>query len=297
MRRRLEEVLSRPNVLAELKSDPGPLGLDTLLAEISKLSTVRALGLTEAVFADASDKIVAAWRARAARMYPSDFADCPPAVRHTLLPALCWSRQAELVDGLVELLIGLIHRINARAEQRVEKELIGAVYPVVPGGVKTLSALARELKATERAVAEKVRYQHGCELIGGPASEGGDQSRGPGEMMLEVARVWRHLPVIVFHHLPVGCRGQPSPIGFCCAGTGSRVVAIESAGNRRDHEPACHVRVTGSQLEADHAAEAEAEEIRLIDGEFAEQCLDIAGEVLPRHLAPGVCGVPVPWIS
>ena len=29
---RLEELLSRPNVLAELKSDPGPLGLDTLLA-------------------------------------------------------------------------------------------------------------------------------------------------------------------------------------------------------------------------------------------------------------------------
>ncbi len=30
---------------------------------------------------------------------------------------------------------------------------------VVPGGVKTLSALARELKVTERAVAERVRYQ------------------------------------------------------------------------------------------------------------------------------------------
>src|ERR1039458_2560726 len=32
----------RPNVLAELKSDSGSLGLDTLLAEIGKLSTVRA---------------------------------------------------------------------------------------------------------------------------------------------------------------------------------------------------------------------------------------------------------------
>ena len=176
-------------MLAELKSDPGPLGLDTLLAEIGKLATVRALGLAEAVFADASDRIVAAWRARAARMYPSDFADCPdPAVRYTLLAALCWTRQAELVDGLVELLIGLIHRINARVERRVEKELADAManvpgkrgifakmvdaalerpddtvrealYPVVPGGARTLKALARELKATERAVAERVRYQ------------------------------------------------------------------------------------------------------------------------------------------
>jgi len=132
---------------------------------------------------------VAAWRARAARMYPSDFAGCPdPAVRYALLAALCWTRQVELVDGLVELLTGLIHWINACAERRVEKELTGAlvnvpgnrgiftrmvdaalehpddtvreaVYPVVPGGVKTLSALARELKVTERAVAARVRYQ------------------------------------------------------------------------------------------------------------------------------------------
>jgi hypothetical protein len=30
----------------------------------------------------------------------------------------------------VELLTGLIHRINARAERRVEKELIGGLAPV-----------------------------------------------------------------------------------------------------------------------------------------------------------------------
>ena len=130
---RLEGLLDRPNVLAELKSDPGTLGLDTLLTEIGKLATVRALGLAGAVFADTSNRIVAAWRARAAHMYPSDFADCPdPAVRHTLLAALCWTRQAELVDSLVELLVGLIHRINARAVRRVEKELIGALTNV-PG--------------------------------------------------------------------------------------------------------------------------------------------------------------------
>lgn len=82
---RLEGLLSRPKVLAGLKSDPGPLGLDTLLAEIGKLSTVRALGLDEAVFGGASDRIVAAWRARAARMYPSDFGDCPEPVRYALL--------------------------------------------------------------------------------------------------------------------------------------------------------------------------------------------------------------------
>lgn len=103
---RLEELLGRPHVLAELKSDPGPLGLDTLLVEIGKLATARFPGLGEAVFSEISDQIVAAWRGRAMRMYPSDFAACSPPVRNTLLAALCWTRQAELVDGLVELLTG-----------------------------------------------------------------------------------------------------------------------------------------------------------------------------------------------
>ena len=93
-------------MLAELKSDPGPLKLDTLLVEIGKLATARFPGLGEAVFSEISDQIVAAWRGRAMRMYPSDFAACSPPGRNTLLAALCWTRQAELVDGLVELLTG-----------------------------------------------------------------------------------------------------------------------------------------------------------------------------------------------
>jgi hypothetical protein len=38
-------------------------------------------------------------------MYPSDFEDCGEPVRYTLLAALRWTRQAELVDGLAELLM------------------------------------------------------------------------------------------------------------------------------------------------------------------------------------------------
>jgi hypothetical protein len=98
-------------------------------------------------------------------MFPSDYSECAAAVRYALLAALCWTRQAEITDGLVELLTGLIHRIGARAERRVEKELLAelagvpgkrgilhrmvnaaldepdgtvraVVYPVVPGGEK-----------------------------------------------------------------------------------------------------------------------------------------------------------------
>jgi hypothetical protein len=70
-------------LLAELKADPGQVGLETLLREIDKLAAVRALGLPPGLFFDASEKLVEAWRALAARSYPSDLRAAPRPVRLT----------------------------------------------------------------------------------------------------------------------------------------------------------------------------------------------------------------------
>lgn len=66
---------------------------------------------------------MAAWRARAIKMYLSDFRDTAEDGRITLLATLCSSRQAEITDALVDLLAALVHKINARAERRVERQL------------------------------------------------------------------------------------------------------------------------------------------------------------------------------
>nr|WP_211210202.1 hypothetical protein [Actinopolyspora halophila] len=171
-------------LLAELKADHGQVGLETVLAEIDKLTAVRQLGLPDGLFADASEKLISAWRARAARSWPSDLRDSPREVRLTLLAALCWIRQTEITDALVELLIALVHKVNARAERRVERELTDdlrrvrgkegllfrladaalehpdeqvrtALYPVV--GENTLRDLVTEAKANERAFQARVR--------------------------------------------------------------------------------------------------------------------------------------------
>ena len=117
-------------LLAALKRDPGAVGLDSLLTEITKLNDVRKLGLPDGLFTDCSEKLVAAWRARAIKMYPSDFRDTSEDVRITLLAALCSSRQAEITDALVDLLVALVHKINARAERRVEKQLTAELKKV-----------------------------------------------------------------------------------------------------------------------------------------------------------------------
>ena len=171
-------------VFAELKADPGPLGLETLLKEIDKLERVRALGLPAGLFAGVSEKLVASWRARAAKEYPAWMRKHPRPVRLTLLAALCRSRTAEITDSLVDLLIGLVHKIGARAEKRVEGELIKdlkrvrgkegilfalaeaavdhpdesvrrALFPVVGEG--TLRELVKEAKANKHAFDTRVR--------------------------------------------------------------------------------------------------------------------------------------------
>ncbi|MFI7642333.1 Tn3 family transposase [Nonomuraea sp. NPDC049400] len=172
--------------LQELKEDPGPLQLETLLNEIGKLERVKAIGLPEHLFEGISEKVVEAWRARAMRMYPSDFAAASPRVCLTLLAALCWVRKTEMIDGLVELLIQLVHKISVRAEKKVENEIAGefrrvhgkngilarlaqaaldlpeevvreAIYPVVGAG--TLADIVAEARANEQAFNTRVRIK------------------------------------------------------------------------------------------------------------------------------------------
>ncbi|MGH8880132.1 MAG: DUF4158 domain-containing protein, partial [Stackebrandtia sp.] len=111
-------------VLASVRSDPGNVSLNTMLTEIAKLEAVRAVGLPAGVFAGIASKVVAAWRARAAVEAPSHLRDHPLEVTLTLLAALLYCREREITDTLVELLISTVHRINARAEVKVTKELI-----------------------------------------------------------------------------------------------------------------------------------------------------------------------------
>lgn len=170
--------------LAELKADPGKVGRDTVTAELAKLARVRALGLPPGLFEGWPDQLVAAWRARAATEYPSDLRDHSDAVRLTLLAALAWVRQGELVDGLVDLLIALVHKIEANAARGAERDLTAdlhrvrgketmlyrlaeaaldhpddivrdALYPVV--GPATLTELVKEGRASEAALRTRTR--------------------------------------------------------------------------------------------------------------------------------------------
>ncbi len=88
------------------------------------LERVRSLQLPVELFADVPDARVAAWRARAALEHPAWLRTHRREARLTVLACLCWTRVGEITDALIELFIGIVHKINARAERRVETELL-----------------------------------------------------------------------------------------------------------------------------------------------------------------------------
>lgn len=118
------------DVLGLVKSVPGNVSLESMLTEIRKLRVARAIGLPAGLFADVAPKVLAGWRALAAVESPSHLRTHPPELRLTLLAALLHSREREIIDTLVDLLISTVHRINARADRRVTQELVNAFKKV-----------------------------------------------------------------------------------------------------------------------------------------------------------------------
>ncbi|MEK6570123.1 MAG: DUF4158 domain-containing protein, partial [Bacteroidota bacterium] len=113
------------SVFSELKRDTGPVGVESILAEVAKLERINELDLPGDLFQDVSSKVLNTYRQRADAEPRRDMARHPAPIRYTLLAAFCWVRRKEIADNLVDLLIQVIHRIGTRAEKKVIKELFG----------------------------------------------------------------------------------------------------------------------------------------------------------------------------
>jgi len=79
-------------------------------------------------------------------------------LRYTLLAALCWQRQREITDNLVELLIRIPHHVGIRAEEKVNVELTKYVKKII-GKAKLLYKLARAAMGQPDGVVKEVIYR------------------------------------------------------------------------------------------------------------------------------------------
>jgi len=180
------EVGTEPDhaLLYELSANSGPITLESLRTEIAKLERLRALRLPGDLFAGLSPRIVLSYRQRVSAEESHELRRHPAPLRITLLSAFCHLQAQEITDNLVDLLIETVHRIGAKAERRVERELIEdlkrvsgkhnllfqlaeaaldhpegivkeVVYPVV--GEQTLRDLVKEWKANGPVYRHRLR--------------------------------------------------------------------------------------------------------------------------------------------
>lgn len=171
-----DESLPEPTAkFSQLRVDAGRVSLDTLLRELDKLKRVRELKLPFTAMATLPKKWLQKFRQRANVETIWDLRRHPVATRHGLMAAFCHERQHEVIDNLVDLLMQIIHKIDSRAENKVEQQLLedfqrvrgkttvlfrlaeaavdhpdavikDALYPVV--GLETLQDLVKEFKST-----------------------------------------------------------------------------------------------------------------------------------------------------
>ena len=164
-----------PAVLLKLRGSPGRPSLASMQDELAKLELIRGIELSADLFDRTSPRDLERCRQRVSVEVPRDLRRHPDAARLTWLAAFVYLRARSLTDDLVDLLIETIHQIGARAERKVERELLedlkrvsgkqnllfnladatlaqpdgvvrDVVFPVV--GEQTLRDLVKEWKAT-----------------------------------------------------------------------------------------------------------------------------------------------------
>ncbi len=113
-----------PAQLLTLLASPGKPSLASLQDELAKLTLIRSIQLPVNLFDRVSPRDLQRCRRRVSVESPHELRRHPDAARLTWLAAFVYLQARSLTDGLVDLLIETIHMIGARAERKVEKELL-----------------------------------------------------------------------------------------------------------------------------------------------------------------------------
>jgi hypothetical protein len=173
-----------PGLLRWIKSAAGDVSLKTMLDEVAKLEAIRAFELPPGLFTGVAARVVAEWRHLALIESPSHVRRRAGQMQAAMLAALLVTRQQEITDQLVQLLISTVHRIGLRAEKKVFRQLAAeftrvggkenlllkvadaalrrpdetvrqVVFPLV--GPENLRILAAEFRAGRTAIQTKVQ--------------------------------------------------------------------------------------------------------------------------------------------
>ncbi|WZL75090.1 hypothetical protein QBE52_09805 [Clostridiaceae bacterium 35-E11] len=104
----------------KLKSDPGRIGLETVLSKLQKLKIIRNIGIPFEIFRNVQYKRLLQYKDRIVSEEVSEIKNHPKHIKYALLAIFFCVRQMEIIDLLIEI----THKIGVRAERKVDKELL-----------------------------------------------------------------------------------------------------------------------------------------------------------------------------
>ncbi len=110
--------------LVALRAGTGQASLQSVGEEAAKLACIRAVALPAGLFDGVPSRVLLAYRRRVGAEELHELRRHPDPIQLTLLAAFCHVRGREIADTLTDLLITTVHRIGAKAEKRVEGELM-----------------------------------------------------------------------------------------------------------------------------------------------------------------------------
>jgi TnpA family transposase len=123
---RMEDSLAEPPKgvgFDELKADPGPVSLESILTTAERLRFIRGLRLPAWAMGCAGQPLLAEFRRRVAHETGWEMRRHPAPKRLGLYAIFLAYREREITDGLVDLLAGVVHKFSIKAERKIAASL------------------------------------------------------------------------------------------------------------------------------------------------------------------------------
>lgn len=120
----LEERKGKRVTFSTIKSDPGKIGINSVVKETEKLLFINSLNIPDKALKQLNSKTLSTYKMRVASQSAWETKRHPPTTRYALVAIFLFLRKAEIIDGLIELLIQIVHRLSVRADNKVKKTIL-----------------------------------------------------------------------------------------------------------------------------------------------------------------------------
>ncbi|MCC2525764.1 Tn3 family transposase [Vibrio coralliilyticus] len=120
----LSESSEKDMSFMQLKADPGRLGLDSVIKETDKLAFINSLQIPVRSLKQINTKTLSSYKQRMISQSIWETKRQPETIRYALVIIFLYMRKSEIIDGLVELFIQIVHKLSVRADKKVKKAIL-----------------------------------------------------------------------------------------------------------------------------------------------------------------------------